>query len=313
MKSPLLVPARFLIDRQSDWNDGDRLIGPDEIAGGLTPGECEAIEIMVTSGSTFDRALVEQLPNLGLVACFSTGIEAIETRLLSERGIQLTTAGGINAHDVADHALALFLARWHGIVEANDLVRSGGWTASNRTGLAQRRSLRGKNAGIVGLGRIGSEIAVRTKAHQMDVRWWGPREKPAVPFARAESLLDLARWADVLFLACAAIPENAQMIDADVIAAMGAEGLIINISRGILVDERALRAALANGSLGGASLDVFAAEPTDPADWAGVPNLVMSPHIAGHTREAGPAMFGALRENIRRYRAHQALLTPYFS
>lgn len=312
MNAPLLVPAKFLVDREANWNDGDRLIGPDEIAAGLPAEVRGEIEIMVTGGSTFDRELIEQLPNLGLVACFSTGIEAIDITLLRERGIQLSTAAGINAYDVADHAIALFLARWHGVLEADERVRSGGWPDPHRTSLPHRRSLRGKAAGIVGLGRIGSEIAARVAAHGMEIRWWGPRDKPDAPFPRAESLAELARWADGLFLACAAGPHNAKMIDAAVLEALGREGVLVNITRGLLVDEPALRAALVSGTLGGAALDVFAEEPTDAAAWAGVPNVVLSPHIAGHTREAAPAMFGALRENIRRFRAKKPLLTPYF-
>ena len=313
MAAPLIVSAAFLADRADEWSDGWPIVGPDEIAAGLPNDVLQSAEIMVTAGSTFDPALVAKLPSLKLVACFSTGIEAIDTDLLAGRGVQLTTAAGVNAHDVADHALALFMAQWHGLLCADETVRDGSWQPPFRHGLLRRHSLRGRRVGVVGLGRIGAGIASRAVAHEMEVRWWGPRAKPDAGYVRETDLLALAEWADVLFLSCAVNAENAGMVDAAVLDALGPQGVLVNITRGMLVDEDALRAALVEGRLGGAGLDVFAEEPTDATLWRDVPNCVLSPHIAGHTQEAGPDMFGQLRENIRRQLAGEALLTPYFS
>ena len=312
MNVPLIVPAGFLFARADEWSDGWPMLGPEDIERGIAPATLARAEVMVTAGSTFDPVLVERLPALKLVACFSTGIEAIDTALLASRDIQLTTAAGVNAHDVADQAIALFLAQWHSVLRADQLVRGGGWQGGFRQGLLPRSSLKGRRAGIVGLGRIGTEIATRAAAHAMDVRWWGPREKPSASFARAGSLAELAEWADVLFLACAVSPENERMIDGSVLAKLGPQGVLVNITRGMLVDEDALRRSLGDGSLGGAGLDVFTEEPTDAALWQNVPNTVLSPHIAGFTQEAGRDMFGQLRENIRRHFAGEPLLTPYF-
>jgi phosphoglycerate dehydrogenase-like enzyme len=313
MAAPLIVPAGFLFARADEWNPGSPVVGPEEIAAGLPDDVLHSAEIMVTAGSTFDPALVASLPALKLVACFSTGIEAIDTDLLAERGIQLTTAAGVNAHDVADQALALFLAQWHGVLAADAMVRDGGWQGGFRQGLAPRPSLKGRRAGVVGLGRIGSEIAARAAAHAMDLRWWGPREKPGNAYERMTDLVELAQWADVLFLSCAVSAENAGMIDRAVLDALGPKGVLVNITRGMLVDELALRAALTEGTLGGAGLDVFVEEPTDAALWQDVPNCVLSPHIAGFTQEAGRDMFGQLRENVRRQLVGEDLLTPYFT
>nr|WP_237392372.1 NAD(P)-dependent oxidoreductase [Aurantiacibacter rhizosphaerae] len=302
-----------MYDRSAEWNSGWPMIGPDEIADGLSDDVLASVEIMVTAGSTFDPDLVAKLPALKLVACFSTGIEAIDCDLLERRGIQLTTAAGVNAHDVADQAFALMLAQWHSVLQADALVRDGGWQQGFLQGLAPRPSLKGKRAGIVGLGRIGSEVATRAAAHAMDVRWWGPREKPDAPYERVGSLGALAEWADVLFLACAASAQNAGMINRSVLDALGPRGIMINFTRGMLVDESALRSALMSGQLGGAGLDVFLEEPTDAALWKDVPNCVLSPHIAGFTQEAGEDMFGQLRENVRRCISGEELLTPYFT
>lgn len=137
-----------------------------------------------------------------------------------------------------------------------------------------------------------------------------PREKLQALYTRAESLIGLARESDILFVASRAVAANAGQIDGAVLEALGPRGVLINVSRGLLVDEAALIRALESRMIAGAALDVFAQEPTEATKWRGFENLVLSPHVAGYTQEAGVAMFGQLRENLRRYFAGEALLTP---
>jgi hydroxypyruvate reductase len=302
----VLVASQFLIGRRGDWDDGYELVGPDEIAAGLPPQLAARIEVIVTGGGALDAKLVEALPKLKLVACFSTGYEGIDLAHLRSRGVTLTSAGGVNAHDVADHAIALMLAWWHGIPAADRAVREGKW----REALAPRPSLRGKRAGVLGLGRVGLQIARRAEALGLTVSWWGPRGKAGAPYPRAESVLALARDSDILFVASRAIEANTHQVNAEVLAALGREGLLVNVSRGFLVDEPALIRALEARTIAGAALDVFANEPIDTQTWSGLGNVVLSPHLAGYTREAGVDMFAQLRENIRRHLAGEPLLTP---
>lgn len=276
----VLVASPFLLDRRAAWDDGYALYSPADVA---DPAIAARIEVIVTGGDALDVALVDALPNLGLVACFSTGYAGIDHGHLARRGIKLTTAAGVNAHDVADHAVALFLALWHQIPRNNRLVRAGLW----RDGQPPRSSLRGKRAGIVGLGRIGRAIADRAEAFGMDVRWWGPRDKPDAPYVRAEQLIELASWSDALFIASLAVPENAGQIDGAVIGALGPADVLVNVSRGFLIDEPALIDALRHGTTGGAALDVFENEPTDPSLWADLDNVVLAPHLAGYARSRG--------------------------
>jgi hydroxypyruvate reductase len=307
MSSPLvLVMSRFLLERRESWDDGYEILGTDDIAGDRLASVAARIEVIVSAGEPLDTHLVESLPNLALIACFSTGYAGIDLAHLRARGIALTSAAGVNAHDVADHAIALLLAWWHGIPAADRNVRAGKW----KEGLAPRPSLRGKRAGIVGLGRIGEELAHRAEALGLAVRWWGPRAKPGARYERAASLVALAQDSDILFVTSRAVPANARQIDRAVLEALGAEGLLVNVSRGLLVDEPALLDALATGTIAGAALDVFEEEPTAAHVWAGFDNVVLTAHIAGYTREAGRAMFGQLRENIRRHFAREALFTP---
>lgn len=301
----VLVTSRLLLSRRAEWDDGWAVLGPDDIDAGLTADAAAGIEVIVSDGDTLDTTLVEALPNLKLVACFSTGYAGIDFQHLRSRGIALTTAGGVNAHDVADHAVALLLAWWHRIPAADGNVRAGKW----RGRLPPRPSLRGKRVGIVGLGRIGLHIARRAEALDLSVTWWGPREKPAIHYARAESLMALAGSSDILVVAARATRSNARMIDSEVLRALGPGGLLVNVSRGQMVDEAALVRALKLGTIAGAAIDVFAQEPTHAPLWSRFENVVLSPHIAGYTQEAGVAMFGQLRDNIRRYFAGKPLLT----
>lgn len=303
----ILIHSRFLVDRLSDWDTrARRIYTPDDLSDGVTPAMRDSVEILISGGEALPRSLVEALPRLRLVACFSTGYAGIDMAHLQSRGIALTTAAGINAHDVADHATALLLACWHNVPAADALVRSGGW----RGGTTPRASLRGRRAGIVGLGRIGGAIATRLAAHDIDVRWWGPRAKPDAVFPRMPDLMALSSWADMLIVASRAIPENAGQIDADILRALGSNGILVNISRGFLVDEDALITALGDGTIAGAALDVFTDEPTDPARWRDLTNVVLTPHLAGYTREAGADMIAQLKENVTRYLAGAPLLSP---
>ena len=293
------------MERRSEWDDGYSLITAAQLFAGDADVPAENIEVIVT-GEALDSSVVAALPRLKLVACFSTGYGGIDIAQLRERGIALTTAAGVNAHDVADHAIALLLAWWHGIPAADRRVRAGGW----RNGLTPRPSLRARRVGVVGLGRIGEHIAQRAQALGLSVAWWGPHAKPSAAWPRAESLLALARDSDILIVASRAMPENAGQIDAAVLQALGSEGLLVNVSRGMLVDETALREALSRKLIAGAALDVLISEPPDTAHWQSFDNVVLTPHIAGYTHEAGIGMFGQLRENLRRHFAGEPLLTP---
>lgn len=221
-------------------------------------------------------------------------------------GLPVTHAPGVNHEDVADHALGLILAARRQIVSGDRQVRAGGWTAETRTITA---SLGGQKLGIVGLGHIGKAVAARAKAFSMAVSWWGPRPHDA-EWPRAESLLALAKASDILVVACKADETNRGLISRDILDALGPDGLLVNVSRGQVVDEDALIDALKSGALGQAALDVFVDEPTDPARWADVPNIVLTPHTAGATTAGVQGMLVLLIENLQAHFAGEPLKTP---
>ena len=263
--------------------------------------------VMVVAGeATLDKALIERLPNLDLIACFTSGYDGIDIDWCRQRGLPVTHAPGVNHEDVADHALGLILAARRQIASGDRQVREGGWTFETRT---ITTSLAGQKLGIVGLGHIGKAVADRAEAFRMAVSWWGPRPHDA-DWPRADSLLALAKASDILVVACKANETNRGLISQDILEALGPDGLLVNVSRGQVVDEDALIAALKSGTLGQAALDVFVEEPTDPARWADVPNVILTPHTAGATTAGVQGMLMLLIENLQAHFAGGPLKTP---
>jgi lactate dehydrogenase-like 2-hydroxyacid dehydrogenase len=263
--------------------------------------------LVVAGEFPLERALAERLPNLGLIACFTAGYDGVDLAWAAERGLKVSHSPGVNHEDVADLALGLMLAAWRGLVEGDAIVREGRWRPTEKRITA---SLSGRRLGVVGLGDIGKAVARRAEAFGLEVAWWGPNEQPDAAWPRAENLLALAAQSDILVVAARASEDNRGLIDRAVIDALGPHGLLVNVSRGQLVDEDALIAALKDGRLGMAALDVFEAEPTPAARWADVPNVVLSPHTAGATAAAVPKMLALTRENLRRFFAGEPLANP---
>ncbi len=272
------------------------------------PAEAEGqIRALVVAGEfALDKALIDRLPNLELIACFTSGYDRIDLDWCRARGLPVTHAPGVNHEDVADHAIGLILAARRQLAAGDRALRAGAWTADSKL---ITPSLKGQRVGVVGLGLIGEAVARRAEALRMSVGWWGPREK-AAPWSRAATLLDLARDSDILVVACRAEDANIGLISGAVIEALGPAGLLVNVARGQLIDEDALIAALRAGRLGQAALDVFVDEPTEAARWADVPNTVLTPHTAGATTEAVQGMLGLLMANLSALFAGEPLKTP---
>lgn len=262
--------------------------------------------IVVAGEYPLDKALIEQLPNLEVIACFTAGYDGVDVEWARQRGLKLSHSPNVNHEDVADLALGLMLAAKRDMITGHNQVRDGTWSQENRriTG-----SLQGQKVGIVGLGAIGQAVARRAQAFNLDVSWWGPREKDT-PLRRAETLHQLASENDILVVACRASADNRAMIDASVLKAIGPQGLLVNVSRGSLVDEAALITALKDGTLGGAALDVYEVEPTPSAQWLDVPNLMLSPHAGGATTNAVQRMLMLTLENLIAHFEGKGLKTP---
>lgn len=296
---PLLAPVVPLLAQDYDvmalWEE------PDAAA-------LARVDAVIWAGEfVLERALIEAMPRLSLIACFTVGYDGVDLALARERGIAVTHAGDANAQDVADHAIGLMIAHRRWIVGGDRHLRAGKWTMAAKT---RTRSMGGAKLGIVGMGSIGVAVAERAQAMRMQISWWGPREKPALPWPRTASLEALARESDIMLVAARADENNRGVISAAILDALGPEGLLVNVARGQLVDEAALIAALTSGRLGGAAIDVYDPEPTDPARWADVPNVVLTPHIGGATHEAVAHMAQMLLGNLTAHFAGKPLISP---
>jgi lactate dehydrogenase-like 2-hydroxyacid dehydrogenase len=251
---------------------------------------------------------IETLPNLGLVAIVGSGFEGIDAPAFLARGVEVTHSPGGNAQDVADHAVALFLALAREVMIGDRRMREGLWVEVRI--LKTLRSVRDLRIGILGMGAIGVAIAERLRAFGCQIAWYGPNPKPQLPYPRAASLMDLARDSDVLFLAARADDPNRGIVDRSVIEALGPQGILINVARGLLVDEEALVAALRDGRLGSAGLDVFLQEPVKDTRWADVPNVVLTPHTGGAGLGAWEAQIAMIRDNLERFFSGRPVATP---
>ena len=254
------------------------------------------IRVVLASGvERLDAGRLASLPDLELIAA-----EAAKAR-----GIAITNAGDINAGDVADYAVTLMLAHRRGLIANDRHVRGDEWPKRR---MPPGRSIARDRVGIVGLGHIGAAIAERLAPFGCEIVWWGPRAKPGAPWRRIGTLTDLAAWASVLMVAARGDDSTRGLVDAAAIAALGEDGLIVNVARGFVIDEPAMIAALRSGALGGAALDVFDHEPMAGSRYADVPNLIMAPHVAGATEDALAAVVASALDNIERLFAGETLL-----
>ena len=263
--------------------------------------------VYTTGVAGIDGALAARLPQLEIVAVHGVGVDAVDFDALAPRGIAVTNTPDVLTEDVADLAVALLLAASRRLPQLDRYVRAGEWEA--KTPLRPSRSLRGKVAGILGLGRIGRAVATRLSGFGMEIRYF-QRSTADSPYTRSESLLALAAESDYLVVCAPGGAATRAMIDGAVLEALGPDGTLVNIARGSLLDEEALIAALGDGRLGGAALDVFADEPRVPAALRALDNVVLAPHVGSFTVETRTAMGRLALANLEAHFAGQPLLTP---
>lgn len=262
--------------------------------------------IVMSGGTVSPVALLEQLPKLEIMSVFGVGYDGVPVDWCRAHGIRVTNTPDVLTEDVADTASALVLMTSRRLIAANRFLQAGAWTQGP---FPLAHALRGKLAGIVGLGRIGKAIAQRLEAHGMRIAYHG-RTRQEVPWEFMDSLTALAQAADFLILACPGGAATRHLINADVLAALGTKGTLINIARGSVVDEAALIAALQNGTIRGAGLDVFENEPQVPEALMQCENAVLLPHLSSGTHETRAAMARLVVENLAANFGGAALLTP---
>jgi lactate dehydrogenase-like 2-hydroxyacid dehydrogenase len=266
--------------------------------------------VVVTSGGRgIDAATLAKLPHVKLVSCFGVGVDAIDLGYCASHGITVTNTPDVLTDDVADLAVALMIASLRKVAEADRFVRAGKWLKGS---LPLATTVTGRKVGIVGMGRIGQAIAGRCRAFKTEIGYYGPRRKPVEGQYFAD-LVAMAAWADVMIAACPGGAATRGLVSGKVLEALGPNGHFVNISRGSVVDEKAMVRLLTEGKLGGAGLDVFEDEPRVPAELMTLESVVLQPHQGSGTAQTRQAMGDLTVGNVDAFFAGKPLLTVYSS
>jgi lactate dehydrogenase-like 2-hydroxyacid dehydrogenase len=284
-------------------------LAPDKLA--LAKKIGPEITCAFTSGhDPIPTPILDALPRLKLVACFGVGVDGVNVAELASRGITVTNTPDVLTEEVADFAMGLLLATVRQIVKGDRYVRSGDWL--KRGNMEMTWSLTGgKTIGIVGLGRIGKAIARRAEAFNLTVAYHGRNRQPGVAYRYYADPVSLAKDADILMVVTPGGPGTRHLINAAVLGALGPKGIFINVARGSVVDQPALVAALKDGRIAAAGLDVFETEPCVPEGLVDMlDNVVLQPHQASASHETRGAMGDLMIANVQAFLAGKPPLTP---
>lgn len=266
------------------------------------------VRAIATSGHVpLGPALLDRLPALEVVSSFGVGYDAIDIAACKARRVHVTNTPDVLNDAMAEMTLGLMIALCRRIPQADAHVRAGRWAQGNFPLTAE---LTGRRCGILGLGRIGKEIARRAQAFRMEVVYHGRTRQPDQPFPYFTDLEDMARHVDWLVVVAPGSAETRGIVSRRVLEALGPEGFLVNVARGSLVDEPALIEMLQTGGIAGAALDVFADEPRVPEALRVLDNVVLSPHQGSATRKTRRAMGDLVVQNLAAHFAGDPLLTP---
>ncbi|SEJ83408.1 Lactate dehydrogenase [Sphingobium sp. AP50] len=273
------------------------------------PADVRSARALVSFGSVGAPAtIMDALPQLEMIGLFSVGYDKVDVDHARAKGIRVTNTPDVLTDDVADLAVGLLYATVRNIAANDRMVRAGDWTRGVKPALSGR--VTGSRIGILGLGRIGRAIAKRLEPVAGEIIYHNRREAADAPYRYVADGLDFARQSDVIIVATSGGPEAAKLVDAAMLDALGPDGVIVNISRGRVIDEDALVAALAERRIAGAGLDVFVNEPHVPQALLTMDHVVLQPHQGSATVHTRKAMADLVLANLDAHFAGEPLLTP---
>lgn len=267
----------------------------------------DEIVAVATGGTRIDGAFLDRLPAVRIVASFGVGYDQIDATAAAERGVVVTNTPGVLDDEVADTALGLLLMTVRELPQAERYLRDGKWQDGPYP--LTRATLHGRRMGILGLGRIGQAIADRVTPFGVSVAYHNRRRKD-VDYRYYPSLVEMARDVDILMIVIPGGDDTRHVVNAEVLEALGPDGILINVARGTVVDESALVDALRNGTILSAGLDVFEAEPTVHPGLLDLPNAVLLPHVGSATIPTRNAMGNLVVENILNWVTYGTPVTP---
>jgi lactate dehydrogenase-like 2-hydroxyacid dehydrogenase len=294
-----LDPAVKLI-RLSEAKDKDKLCA--ELAPRL-----RAIAMSVTS-ERMDSAMMGCFPRLEIVSSFGVGYDHIDTAWAAAHGITVTNTPDVLTEEVADTALGLLLCTVREFPQAERYLRAGKWVEKDYP--LTRASLRDRTVGMVGMGRIGQAIARRLEAMQVPVVYHSRRPAAGLSYRHYPQLLEMAREVDILLVITPGGANTRNLINAEVLKALGPDGILINMARGSVVDQSALIKALQDRTIMSAGLDVYASEPQVPAELIAMDHVVLFPHLGSASVATRERMDQLVVDNLLAWAAGKPPLTP---
>ncbi|GLK78903.1 2-hydroxyacid dehydrogenase [Methylopila turkensis] len=274
----------------------------------LADGAGEAEAIASFGKRPVDADLLERLPRIRIVSHFGVGYDSVDAAFAARRGIVVTNTPDVLNEEVADTALGLLITTVREFAAAERWLREGRWSGEGPYRLTS--SLRGRTVGVIGMGRIGRAIARRLDAFDLPVVYHSRRPQPDLAYRHYPDLVAMAREVDTLIAILPGGAETKGVINAEVFRALGPDGVLINVARGSVVDEPALIAALRDGVILAAGLDVFAQEPHVPEELIALPNAVLLPHVGSASVATRRAMADLVVANLEAYAAGEPPLTP---
>jgi len=272
------------------------------------PGALSKVTAIIGTGAAkVDKKLLAMLPHLKLIAICGVGYDGVDVAAAIEKGVVVTHTPGVLTDDVADLAMGLVLSIGRRLPQADKFVRNGDWVDDV---FALTHKVSGARLGIVGMGRIGRAIGKRAAAFDMRISYTGRDPKADVSYTFYKTPIALAAEVDYLVVAVPGGDDTKNLINAQVLAALGSKGYLINIARGSVVDQPVLVQALKDKLIAGAALDVFWDEPIIDPELRRLPNVVLTPHIASATVETRQAMAALALDNLQAFFDGRALPTP---
>ncbi|WP_128291309.1 2-hydroxyacid dehydrogenase [Afifella aestuarii] len=268
----------------------------------------ERVRFVATGGHHGCSAkIIEALPKLEIISSFGVGYDAVDVEAAKRAGVHVTNTPDVLNDCVAEMTVGLMIALAHRLPQTDRYVREGRWPGGD---FSLTDELRGARAGILGLGRIGKEIARRLQVFKMEVVYHGRHKQAHEPYPYFADLTEMAKACDWLVVIAPGSKETQGIVSRGVMEALGPEGMLVNMARGSLVDEPAMIGLLQSGGLGGAALDVFADEPNVPDELKALDNVVLSPHQGSATHKTRAAMGQMVVDNLRAHLKGEPLLSP---
>lgn len=308
-KAAVLVPGK-IHPRVLERFEGkvDIITAPSGPEPSLSDEDAQRITAVAVSGS-FNARWIDALPKLEVIANFGVGYDGVDAKHAASRGIIVTNTPDVLNDEVADTTIALLISTVRRLYAAEKHLREGKWVSEGPFALSPF-SLRGRKVGLFGMGRIGQEIAKRLEPFKVEIGYHTRSKRAELDYTYYASLKEMAQAVDILICIVPGTPETHKAINADILAALGSNGVFINVGRGSSVDEDALLTALQDGTLGAAGLDVFYAEPKVPEGFLSLPNVTLLPHVASASVPTRNAMADLVADNVLGWVNERKVVTP---